>query len=125
MKLYKIMIEGVFVILPDIGVTEGGFYSTFFVRANNARSAIDRSRSMLEEKMKSHGVGLSSSSWSRSHFVVDEICEISSDKFEEGSKEGFTFFPLSRLERLRSIARFWLLRMRKSDLLIEASAAPV
>jgi len=115
MKSYQVMIEGVFVDAPDV-LKRGGFYSTFFLQANNAPHAMHRVRAMLSERMSKHGV----TQRAESYFWAHDVWDITEERFleNEGRDDGFTFFPIGMVARIRMGFHGRWMRKRKPWLLV-------
>ena len=119
MRIYQLMVEGVFIRAPELGPDVGGFQATFFIRSANAASAVDRVRSVLLDRMNAHGVATIDTGIFRAYFSVRDIWEISEDRMlsVEGRDLGFTFFSIGGAERLHLALRRILLAVFKPQIL--------
>lgn len=96
MLRYEMVVEGVFIYAPELGQGVGGFYTTFFLSANNAANARHLARRLLIDRMASHGVVLCAGAVTKSIFYVHDLWEISADRFDRfnGVESGFSFFKI-------------------------------
>jgi hypothetical protein len=94
------MIEGLFIEAAAQGAGRGGFHTTFFVEANNAKNAVHRVQAELQKRLQAHGISLIDSGAFKTYFWVHDIWEITREKFDasSGRDSGFTFFPIGRFE---------------------------
>jgi hypothetical protein len=116
LKYYKIVIDGVFVMSPELTPERGGFFTTFLIGGVNADNAIFKVRALLADRMRAHSVTIVEGGVFRSYFLIHEIGVIEDeDVFEKiGVDSGFTFYRVGIFERLLLAARgAWLARNRR------------
>ena len=120
---YQITIEGVFINAPELGPELGGFYTTFFLRGNNASNAAHKASFLLADRMALHRV-MSVRTWFRgSYCCVHDLLEVTEERFleQESSDLGFTFYRISPVARVFLAVRGqFLLRFRPWKLLNNA-----
>lgn len=112
MHHYQLSIDGVFVHAPELGSEVGGFYTTFFLAANNAPNAKHKARILLSDRMNHHKV-LPALAWPTvSYFCVHELLEVSAERVvEKGSIDlGFTFYRIGVIDRFTLAIRGAFLR---------------
>ncbi|MEI2454412.1 MULTISPECIES: hypothetical protein [Lysobacter] len=121
MALYQILVEGVFVTSPELGKDVGGFHTTFYVKANGAANAVHRVGDPLAERMLRHQVLARQAKLLKAYFWVDDLWEVSEEKFlqNEGRDSGFTFFRIGLLERVHLALRREHFKIAKPWLLID------
>lgn len=93
MKAYQVMVEGVFVVFPELGIRPGDF-RLLFVLAINAANATKKAGELLGERMKAHSVvGIDSGIYT-AYYWVNDIWEVTLQAFStnEGRDSGFTFY---------------------------------
>ncbi|MBV6803801.1 hypothetical protein [Xanthomonas euvesicatoria] len=121
MKAYQVMVEGVFVVFPELGVRPGGFQTTFFVLAINAANATKKAGELLGERMKVHSVVGIDSGIFTAYYWVHDIWEVTLQAFSpnEGRDSGFTFFLIGRFEMFFLACRGVFLRRYRKWLLVQ------
>lgn len=120
MKAYQVMVEGVFVVSPELGVRPGGFQTTFFVLAINAANATKKAGDLLGERMKFHSViGIHSGIFT-AYYLVRDIWEITPEAYStnKGRDSGFTFFLIGQFEKFFLACRGVFLRKHREWLLV-------
>lgn len=120
MTPYQIMIEGVFVHAPELGGVAGGFHTTFFLKANNAANAVNRVRTLLADRMSSHGVTRNEGGLLGTYYWVHDLWEITEERLPKGEDKdsGFTFFHIGKYERFYLAFRHAFFQRFKPWLLI-------
>lgn len=114
------MIEGVFIISPELEGRPGGFQTTFFVLAINAANAAKKAEKLLGERMEIHSVVGIDSGIFMAYYSVREIWEVTLEKYSnnEGGGSGFTFFLIGRFEMFFLVCRGVFLRRYRQWLLV-------
>ncbi|WP_295924225.1 hypothetical protein [uncultured Xanthomonas sp.] len=114
MRFYQVQVEGNFVHAPVLEGKLGGFQTTFFLSANNAKNAIHKVRTMLVDRMDRNSVFREDHGFFKSYFWVNDIWEINENKMlEKHGDSGFTFFRINFYEFLSlSIRRFYLVKVK-------------
>lgn len=100
-----------------------GFYTTFYVMANNATNAVHRIGPMLTSRLVSHDISTVEHGMFRTYCYVREIWEVTSDKFaqNDGKDFGFSFFEIGRFEKIYLTLRSAVLKRYKPWLFIKNS----
>ncbi len=112
MRHYQLSIDGVFVHAPELGSEIGGFYTTFFLAANNAPNAKHRACVLLTDRMNRHRVSPAAAWPTSAYFCVSDLLEVSEERaIEKGSVDlGFTFYRIGFVDRFTLAVRGTFLR---------------
>ena len=96
-------------MVPGESGVRYGFHTTFYVEANNASNAAYRVRSLLKDRMETHGVERVNVGIIKTYLWVHDLWEITDDKLSRNREgdSGFTFFRIKRFE----IAFFYFRRL--------------
>jgi hypothetical protein len=121
MRYYQVVIEGNFVRIPDIGTNICGFFSTFYVMAENAIAAKRSLVPMIRARVSQHGIGQIKNGFFRSCFLIHQFWETTDAQFTEnaGRDFGFTFFQIDLITKLKLRIRVLYLRRFRKWRLVE------
>lgn len=102
MKVYKIFVQGTFLILPGSGRSRVGAYYTFFARSASANSAVEIVKNTLINRLKHENIGVVNSGFFKTYFTIRNIWEVLDDHDSGGwsNCEGASFFKIGALDRL-------------------------
>ena len=105
---YQILIEAVFVRASETSIERLGFYSTFYVMANNASNAAHNVTAMLIDKMIRHNIVENTAGVFKTYYWIHDIWEVTQSKFNEnnGKDSGFGFFKIGFFEQFYLVLRY-------------------
>jgi hypothetical protein len=112
---YRIQVEGLFIDAEGLKGEVDGFFTTFYVKANDAVDACERVGNLVKARMKNHSV-TGDRPWPyQAYFWAQNMWEITEEEYDEYASRdlGFTFFPLMAWEKLYLVMRGVYLRSRK------------
>lgn len=125
MTPYQVVIEGVFVEVPNFGAL-CGFHTTFYIEANNATNAVIRAGHALAQRLERHNVVPRSDGSFTTYYVVRDIWHVTDSKLQESNARdlGFSFFSIGRLEKYFLALRHALVKRFKPWTLLPQLAGP-
>ncbi len=120
MTAYEVLVEGVFVRMPEEHGCRYGFHSTFFLEANNAPNAAHRVGPLVKDRLESNGVRKHGPGVFESYFWVHDIWEVADERLPEDQAHdlGFTFFRIGLFESIWLYLRRLLLSKFRPWLLV-------
>ena len=119
-NVYGVRVVAYFVELEDMAQELSGFFATFSVRSDSFAGAKAKLSEVVADRMRRHGVSLSSAFPFISFFVIDSMWEISEDAITGGEFEdkGFTFFDMNFMDHIRAAAKRGVLKSFRPESLI-------
>lgn len=114
LRAYRIVVEGVFVMLPA-EKSKFGFFTTLHVAAPSAIDAKLVAKSLLEKRLAAQQINECADGLFATRYLISDIWEIDllTHKKCSGSDEGFIFHPINGLDRVVAILRnYWVLVFR-------------
>jgi len=117
-KKYRVVVESMFVRLPD-EENRGlyGYFATFEAMGSDAKQAMRGVLPQLSQRISSNGLHIIDAGIYRTRYVVDNVWEVvESDDFVGG---GFTFFRIRPLNAIASIVRYAFIRAFRPYLIFD------
>ena len=120
MRSYKIIVQGLFLNVTGMDRACVGIYSTFFISAISASSAVERIRGALYERLRNENIDQVKSGIFKTYFIVHGIWEIEENAVPDASRNvgGASLFKIGRLEKIYYAIKRIILNKTKPWILI-------
>lgn len=119
MKPYKVVVEAIFVDLPNEDLKgRHGFFATFYVLANGAKNAVHRVSDLLQRQMHANAIQETDSGLFRTRYFVHDLWEVDDATYAENADNdsGFTLFRMNAVAEICALLRVTFLEWCKPHL---------